>query len=162
MKAALRCGSSAEVILGIQHIGDGCMHIFPGRLALLLALSGYEDGSVPRLPESCVFCVGKVGSTELEKVIAAVETAAIRENVVAREIPDLHALYHAIDDALVGLLRGQMALGHSLRTVGLRFAVVRTRELDGRGWIAVAMYGTIGSMMKGNEHEAAGLGICHL
>lgn len=52
-----------------------------------------------------------------------------------------------------------------MRTVGLRFAVVRGRpyheEKEGE-WIAVAFYGTIGAPVKGLEHEAIGLGVNHV
>ncbi|MCR4426700.1 MAG: transcriptional regulator [Firmicutes bacterium] len=131
----------------------------PGRLALLLALSESADQEPGRTeaPANWRMCTGRVGATELEKVISAVETASLRENVIERDVRELHALYHAVNEALIGLLRGQMALGHILRTVGLRFAVVRADS-----WIAVGMYGTIGSMIRGNEHEAAGLGLSHV
>jgi len=56
-------------------------------------------------------------------------------------------------------------LGAVLRTVGLRFSVIRgnTYESSEEGeWIAVALYGTIGAPVKGLEHEAVGLGINHI
>lgn len=109
---------------------------------------------------------GQVGSMDLQKVVAAVETAARREGLVSVSYPEDHALYHAILDALHGIGRGQIALGTILRTVGLRFAVVRGPQVageKGRGeWLAVALYGHIGGPVKGNEHECVGLGIFHL
>lgn len=52
-----------------------------------------------------------------------------------------------------------------MRTVGLRFAVVRGKPYSNQAegeWIAVALYGTIGAPIKGLEHEAVGLGINHI
>ena len=49
-----------------------------------------------------------------------------------------------------------------LRTVGLRFAVLRGNpyESEAEGdWIAVSLYGTIGAPIKGLEHETFGVGI---
>jgi hut operon positive regulator len=109
--------------------------------------------------------VGKVGSMDVQKVIAAVETAAKREGLVDDHYRSQHALYHAILDALQGLGRGPLELGNILRTAGLRFAVVkgpRTIENTNDLWIAVGMYGMIGAPIKGHEHEACGLGINHL
>ena len=109
--------------------------------------------------------VGKVGSMDVQKIIAAVETAAKREGLVDDRYRSQHALYHAILDALQGLGRGPLELGNILRTVGLRFAIVkgpRTLESPDDLWIAVGMYGMIGAPIKGHEHEACGLGINHL
>lgn len=110
--------------------------------------------------------LGHVGSMDLQKVIAAIETAARREGIVSPEYPEDHALYHSILDALHGVGRGQIALGTILRTAGLRFSVVRgprfAGEPAGSEWLAVALYGQIGGPTKGNEHECVGLGIYHL
>jgi hut operon positive regulatory protein len=109
---------------------------------------------------------GQVGSMNLERVVAAIETASKREGVTRADYPEEHALYHAILDSLQGVGRGQMALGTILRTVGLRFAIVRGPRAPGESgtgdWVAVAIYGQIGGPQKGNEHECVGLGINHL
>ncbi|MGP1908780.1 hut operon transcriptional regulator HutP [Metabacillus sp. JX24] len=112
------------------------------------------------------FCLGKTGSMETQKVVAAIETAAKRSGVISPDgYRETHALYHAIMEALHGVTRGQVQLGSVLRTVGLRFAVVRGKpyaaETEGE-WIAIALYGTIGAPVKGSEHEAMGLGINHI
>lgn len=102
---------------------------------------------------------------DVQKIIAAVETAAKREGLVDDRYRSQHALYHAILDALQGLGRGPLELGGILRTVGLRFAVVkgpRVLEHPDDLWLAVGMYGMIGAPIKGHEHEACGLGINHL
>jgi hut operon positive regulator len=111
--------------------------------------------------------VGKVGSMTAEKVVAAVETAVQREQLLEEGYRSVHSLYHAIIDAFYGVCRGQLELGQILRTVGLNFSVVRgPRTLaDGKDedeWLAVALYGTIGAPRKGFEHEVIGLGINHL
>ncbi|PNB66901.1 transcriptional regulator, partial [Pseudomonas sp. FW305-BF6] len=75
---------------------------------------------------------------------------------------EVHSLYHAILEAIQGVTRGHLQLGGVLRTVGLRFAVVRGKPYKNANegdWIAVALYGTIGAPIKGSEHESAGLGI---
>jgi hut operon positive regulator len=111
-------------------------------------------------------CSGKVGSMESRKVVAAIETAAKQCKIIRNDVyRETHALYHAIVEALHGVTRGQMQLGSIMRTVGLRFAVVRGNpyedEAEGE-WLAVAIYGTIGAPVKGLEHETLGLGINHI
>jgi len=134
-----------------------------GRVALLSVLLEQRELMVARAPDYRIV-FGHVGSMEVEKIIAAIETAARREQLIGTEYAEEHALYHAIIEALHGVLRGQIALGSLLRTVGLRFALVRGPRLPGdrTAWIAVAMYGTIGQPIKGNEHEVVGLGINHV
>jgi len=134
-----------------------------GRVALLSVLLEQREIMVARAPDYRIV-FGHVGSMEVEKIIAAIETAARREQLIGTEYAEEHALYHAIIEALHGVLRGQIALGSLLRTVGLRFALVRGPRLPGdrTAWIAVAMYGTIGQPIKGNEHEVVGLGINHV
>ncbi|BBW98510.1 hut operon transcriptional regulator HutP [Geobacillus sp. FSL W8-0032] len=140
-----------------------------GRLALLLAmLDEGEEGPVLHQLESLVwrYCQGRVGAMEPQKIVAAIETAAKRHGVVDGGLyRDMHALYHAILEAVHGVTRGQMELGDLLRTAGLRFAVVRGTPYEGPKegeWIAVALYGTIGAPVRGLEHEAVGLGINHI
>ena len=140
-----------------------------GKNALLLVLSEEE-------PEVTVkdsfgqlgwkFSTGKVGAMDSQKIIAAIETAAKKNGIIKQEIyRESHALYHVIIEALEGVTRGQIQLGTVLRTVGLRFSIVRGNPYDDPDegeWIAVAMYGTIGAPVKGSEHEAVGLGIFHI
>ncbi|MFC7786734.1 MULTISPECIES: hut operon transcriptional regulator HutP [unclassified Rossellomorea] len=112
------------------------------------------------------YCTGKIGSMDSQKIVAAIETAAKRSDLVREDLyREMHALYHAIMEALTGVTRGHTQLGEILRTVGLRFSVVRgtpyESEEEGE-WIAVALYGTIGAPIKGLEHETIGLGINHI
>ncbi len=112
------------------------------------------------------YCTGKIGSMDSQKVVAAIETAAKRSDLVRGDLyREMHSLYHAIMEALSGVTRGQTQLGEVLRTVGLRFSIVRgtpyINEEEGE-WIAVALYGTIGAPIKGLEHETIGLGINHI
>lgn len=137
-----------------------------GKIAILLILQ--DDYQLPEHLErrGWKYCKGKVGSMDTQKVVAAVETAAKKQNIIK---PDLyrenHAIYHAIIEALSGVTRGNNQIGTVLRTVGLRFSVVRgnpyTNQAEGE-WIAVAFYGTIGAPVKGLEHESIGLGINHI
>lgn len=140
-----------------------------GKNALLLVLSEEEPGSAANFPFGDLkwkCAVGKVGSMDSQKVVAAVETAAKKNNIITAEIyREYHALYHAIIEALEGITRGQMQIGSVLRTVGLRFSIVRGNpynSADEGEWIAVALYGTIGAPVRGQEHEAVGLGINHI
>ncbi len=138
-----------------------------GRHAVLLLLS---DNPVERLEklkqENWIGCLGKVGSMDAHKVVAAIETAAKKNGIVRSDVyREMHALYHAIIEALQGITRGQVQIGSILRTVGLQFAVLRGNPYDSEqegDWIAVSLYGTIGAPVKGSEHETIGLGINHI
>lgn len=145
---------------------EHCSYI--GKTALYIAMAEgnkTQDYVAAAQGEGFEVALGKVGSMDVQKIIAAVETAAKREGLVNEQYRSQHALYHAILDALQGLGRGPLELGNILRTAGLRFAVLkgpRTIEESDDLWIAVGMYGMIGAPIKGHEHEACGLGINHL
>ncbi len=152
-----------DSVEGVLRLSD-----FLGRTALLIVLDDsdqVERRIAAARQQGLQVCTGKVGSMDLPKIIAAVETAARREGLLDSSYRAHHAIYHATIDALQGLTRGPVELGNMLRTVGLRYAVVIGPRIanDGEGpWLAVAMYGTIGAPIKGHEHEACGLGINHL
>lgn len=135
-----------------------------GRTAMMLALT--EEEEQINLNENVVWCVGKVGTMDSQKIVAAIETAAKQNGVINGALyREVHSLYHAILESIQGVTRGHLQLGGVLRTVGLRFAVVRGKPYKNANegdWIAVALYGTIGAPIKGSEHESAGLGINHI
>ncbi len=138
-----------------------------GKIAVHLAMLDEEETLPFTLDQANIkTCEGKVGSMNMQKVISAVETAVKRNKLIKEDVyRETHALYHAILEALEGVTRGQLAIGEMMRTVGLRFAVVRTKPYhkpEEGEWIAVAFYGTIGAPVKGLEHEAIGLGINHI
>ncbi|MBU8676090.1 hut operon transcriptional regulator HutP [Bacillus subtilis] len=139
-----------------------------GRLSVLLLLNETEESTqVEELErDGWKVCLGKVGSMDAHKVVAAIETASKKSGVIQSEgYRESHALYHATMEALHGVTRGEMLLGSLLRTVGLRFAVLRGNpyESEAEGdWIAVSLYGTIGAPIKGLEHETFGVGINHI
>ncbi|WP_377890910.1 hut operon transcriptional regulator HutP [Alkalihalobacillus sp. R86527] len=138
-----------------------------GKLAMLVAtLTPEELEPFTGQLKDVEYCQGKAGSMNMEKVISAVETAAKRNSIISEELyRETHALYHAILEALEGVMRGQIGAGNMMRTVGLRFAIVRGtpyEHFDEGEWIAVAFYGTIGAPVKGLEHETFGLGINHI
>lgn len=141
-----------------------------GKSAMMLALltEGPDQASlVQRLEQNgYMVTLGKIGTMESHKIVAAVETAAKKNRIISAELyREEHALYHATMEALLGVGRGVASFGTHLRTVGLRFAIVRGRPyaLEDEGeWLAVAFYGTIGAPVKGFEHEALGLGINHI
>lgn len=138
-----------------------------GKLAVLLASLDEEEIQLfNKQFKEVRYCTGKAGSMNMQKVISSVETAAKRNGIISEEVyRETHALYHAILEALEGVTRGQIAIGDMMRTVGLKFSVVRGEPYDRKGegeWIAVAFYGTIGAPVKGLEHETMGLGINHI
>ncbi|ARI76123.1 anti-terminator HutP [Halobacillus mangrovi] len=138
-----------------------------GKLAMLVAsLTPDELEPFAASLEEVQYCQGKAGSMDIQKVIAAVETAAKRNGIISQDVyRETHALYHAILESLEGVMRGQLGVGNMMRTVGLRFAIVRGEPYDRKeegDWIAVAFYGTIGAPVKGLEHETFGLGINHI
>ena len=139
-----------------------------GRLSVLLLLNEAEESTqVEELErDGWKVCLGKVGSMDAHKVVAAIETASKKSGVIQSEgYRESHALYHATMEALHGVTRGEMLLGSLLRPVGLRFAVLRGNpyESEAEGdWIAVSLYGTIGAPIKGLEHETFGVGINHI
>jgi hut operon positive regulatory protein len=147
---------------------DKTDHTRIGKNAMLLLLVDKEEEEWNRHFNELnwSYCTGKIGSMDSQKIVAAIETAAKRSDLVREDLyREMHALYHAIMEALTGVTRGHTQLGEILRTVGLRFSVVRgtpyKSEEEGE-WIAVALYGTIGAPIKGLEHETIGLGINHI
>lgn len=141
-----------------------------GKIALMYALADEQaEKQVAKEASAKGYTLlkGRVGSMSSEKIFAAVETAATRENIICKDhYRNNHALYHATLDAYTGICRGHLGLGNMLRTVGLIFSVVRgprsVDQLEDGDWVAVVLYGTIGAPIKGYEHETIGLGINHL
>lgn len=137
---------------------------------MMLALfgEGADQMALMKTLEDDGFSVtlGKIGTMESHKIVAAVETAAKKNGIISSELyREEHALYHATMEALLGVGRGVASFGTQLRTVGLRFAIVRGRPYSNPEegeWLAVAFYGTIGAPVKGFEHEALGLGVNHI
>ncbi|MED3689970.1 hut operon transcriptional regulator HutP [Peribacillus butanolivorans] len=118
------------------------------------------------ISRGCQYTVGKVGAMDLSKVVSAIETSAKTNNVInSNSYREVHALYHAILEAMQGVSRGTLQLGDILRTVGLTFSIVRG-NIDFSGyngeWISVFVYGTIGAPKKGFEHDALGFGFNHI
>ncbi|ATA58861.1 hypothetical protein B4109_0370 [Geobacillus stearothermophilus] len=99
-----------------------------GRQALLLAmLDEGEEGPVLSQLEalSWRYCQGRVGAMEPHKIVAAIETAAKRHGVVDGGLyREMHALYHAILEAVHGVTRGA---GRAGRFVENRWPSFRRR-----------------------------------
>jgi len=141
-------------------------HLGIGKIAIQIALSDQETGQkiIDKYEDKGYMSIrGQVGTMDVKKIYAAVETAVYRNDMIRENYHEEHALYHAISEALTGYCRGSVALDSVLRTTGLEFAVVRGElvvgEVSGGDWIAVVLYGFIGSPRRGFEHEAIGLGI---
>ena len=136
-----------------------------GKIALNLALLDEDATEYIKKYDAMDYHLikGRVGTMDVRKIFAAVETAVFREDMIRENYHEEHALYHAISEALAGYCRGSVALDSVLRTTGLEFAVARGELVvdhsSGGDWIAVVLYGHIGSPRRGFEHEAIGLGI---
>lgn len=137
-----------------------------GKIALMLALNegAALDRHIEKFEEqNYMLYRGKAGSMETGKIFAAVETAAMREDMIRENYREEHALYHATMEAFSAYCRGQVDLGNVLRSTGLVFSIARGNLVSGDKssgeWIAVVFYGQIGSPRQGFEHEAIGMGI---
>jgi len=106
---------------------------------------------------------GSAGSMDSKNIFAAIETAAMRRDLIRENYREEHALYHATMEAFTGYCRGQVELGEVLRSTGLVYTIVRGNLLQddksSGDWITVVLYGQIGSPRRGFEHEAIGMGI---
>ena len=138
-----------------------------GRLTILLLVSSKEEEKELLKKVSSLgykICIGKVGTMDSREVIAAIETTAKREGIFpAGCYRGEHAVYHTALNALKGLCRGEIGIGNFLRTIGVKFVVLRgpldTTQCDLGEWISVGIYGTVGAPINGFEHEAIGLEI---
>lgn len=136
-----------------------------GKIALMLALTTGDIDKIKRYFESKNYIIykGQAGSMDPKKIVAAIETSATREDIIKENYHEEHAIYHAIIEALSGYCRGQVMLGEVLRSAGLTFTIVRGKLIEDDNssgeWIAVVLYGQIGSPRRGFEHEAIGMGI---
>lgn len=135
-----------------------------GKLAVTLALTDNSDRVIDHYKTRGYEMIkGHAGAMEASKIYAAVETAVIRNKIIEEKYHQEHALYHAISEAFNGYCRGPVALDTVLRTTGLVFSVVKgpmsVGDTTNGEWIAVVLYGMIGSPRRGFEHEAIGLGI---
>ncbi len=138
-----------------------------GRLTILLLISSEEKEKELLKKTSGLgykICIGKAGTMESSKIIAAIETAAKREGIFhADDYRGEHALYHTALNALRGFCRGEIGIGNFLRTTGVKFVVLKgpldTIRSDLGEWVSVGIYGMIGAPIKGFEHEAIGLEI---
>lgn len=132
----------------------------------LLILEGEEEKNILEKIKSLGYkvCQGKFGTMESKAIIAAIETTAKREGIfIAGCYREEHTLYHTILNALRGLCRGEIGIGNFLRTIGIKFVVLRgpldSASIDSGEWISVGIYGMIGAPIKGFEHEAIGMEI---
>lgn len=138
-----------------------------GKLTILLLISSEkeEEEFLKKVSDlGYKVCIGKAGTMDSREIIAAIETTAKREGIFSAGCyREEHAVYHTILSALKGLCRGEIGIGNFLRTVGIKFVVLRgpmdTKRSDLGEWISVGIYGMIGAPIKGFEHEAIGLEI---
>ena len=138
-----------------------------GKLTILLLISSEEEEKellkkVNNLGYK--ICIGKAGTMDSKEIIAAIETTAKREGIFpASSYREEHAVYHTALSALKGLCRGEIGIGNYLRTIGVKFVVLRgpldTARSDLGEWISVGIYGMVGAPIRGFEHEAIGLDI---
>ena len=132
----------------------------------LLISSGKEEKELLEKISSLSYkvCQGKAGTMDSKEILAAIETTAKREGIFrAGCYREEHAVYHTALSALKGLCRGEIGIGNFLRTVGVKFVILKgpldTTRNDLGEWISVGIYGMIGAPIKVFEHEAIGLEI---
>ena len=136
-----------------------------GKIALSLAIADKSKAKIIDTYEAKGYTLlkGQAGSMNASKIFASVETAVCNENMIGETYHEEHALYHAISEAFNGYCRGPIALDNVLKTTGLVFTVVKgplsVGDTKNGQWIAVVLYGSIGSPRQGFEHEAIGMGI---
>lgn len=138
-----------------------------GKLTILLLISSEEEEKELFKKVSSLgykICIGKSGTMDSKEIIAAIETAAKREGIFhASCYREEHAVYHATLNALKGFCRGEIGIGNFLRTIGVKFVVLRgpmdTTHSNLGEWVSVGIYGMVGAPIKGFEHEAIGLEI---
>lgn len=141
-----------------------------GKLTIQLLISSEEEEKelLKKITQlGYKYAIGKSGTMDSKAVIAAIETTAKREGIIINSSTyrEEHALYHTAINALRGLCRGEIGIGSLLRTVGVKFVILRgpldtdSAEKDAGEWLSVGIYGMIGAPIKGFEHEAIGLEI---
>ena len=140
-----------------------------GKIAVLLALAEEDEEQVVTeliKKRGYTFVKGHVGTMDPKKIFSSIEVGAIKEGIIQNYYHDEHALYHATLEALNGYFRGQIGLESVLRSTGLTYSIVRGNlQYDEKSttstkpWIAICLYGKIGSPRKGFEHDAIGLGV---
>ena len=141
-----------------------------GKLTIQLLISSEEEEKelLKKIAQlGYKYAIGKAGTMDSKAVIAAIEITAKREGIIINSSTyrEEHALYHTTLNALRGLCRGEIGIGSLLRTVGVKFVILRgPMDTDNIGkdpgeWISVGIYGMIGAPIKGFEHEAIGLEI---
>lgn len=135
-----------------------------GKISILFAIAdNYEEMKLKYEKKGYSVIKGNAGTMDTKKIVAAIEVAASRAGIISDNYHDEHALYHATMEALQGYCRGQVAFGEILRTVGLTYTIIKgplvENDMSNGMWIAVVLFGDIGSPRKGFEHEAIGMGI---
>ena len=100
-----------------------------GRLTILLLVSSKEEEKELFKKVSNLgykICIGKAGTMDSKEIIAAIETTAKRKGIFrAGCYREEHALYHTTLNSLRGLCRGEIGIGNFLRTIGVKFVVLR-------------------------------------
>lgn len=141
-----------------------------GKLTIQLVISSEEDEKelIKKITQlGYKYAIGKAGTMDSKSIIAAIETTAKRKGIIINSSAyrEEHALYHTTINALKGLCRGEIGIGSLLRTVGVKFVILRgpmdtdNAKKDLGEWLSVGIYGMIGAPIKGFEHEAIGLEI---
>jgi hypothetical protein len=72
----------------------------PGRIALLCVFAEDPQTVIDSVPHYQVV-QGQVGTMDVQKIIASIETAARREHFIGPEYAEEHALYHCCDRGIV-------------------------------------------------------------
>lgn len=99
--------------------------------------------------------VTEFGGDDVEyghKIVKAVVGAALNCNVIKKDVASIHAIIHAVGEAMKGFLAN---LGMRVN-VALKIAIVRKD-----GWLSVAMYGD-SALHYLTNHKRVGVGTMHV
>lgn len=95
---------------------------------------------------------GKTGLDFQDKVSRSLIGAALNQGVIDRSGNEIHALFHAAEEAK----RGVLVNSTTDTSVAVKIAIVRSEH-----WISVAMFGT-SAIHPLSSHERCGLGVMHI
>lgn len=95
---------------------------------------------------------GKSNQDFQDKIAKSVIGATLNQGVISKESTEIHALFHAVEEAK----RGVLVNTTTDTNLALKIAIVRNAN-----WIAVAMFGE-SAIHPLSSHERCGLGIMHI
>lgn len=95
---------------------------------------------------------GKSNQDFQDKISKSVIGATLNQGVISKVATEIHALFHAVDEAKRGILVNTT----TDTSLALKIAIVRNDS-----WIAVAIFGE-SAIHPLSSHERCGLGVMHI